>query len=158
MPSETQPKPIEWSGYEHQPLEKSSDWFWALGIVAVAAAAASIILGNVLFGILILVAAVAISILAKRDAKLVTFSLSKKGLTIDGVLYPTDHLTAFWIADTEKGSLLLIDTPRFMTPDLVIPLEDVDVVPIKEWFTARNIEEKELRESFSLKFLEFFGF
>jgi hypothetical protein len=158
MPPETQPDTIQWSGYEHQPLEKSSDWFWALGIVAVAAAAASIILGNILFGILILAAATAISILARRDAKLTTFSLSKKGLFIDDVLYPVDHLKGFWINEHDEDSVLLIDTPRFMTPDLVIPLEGVNEAAVRNWFVERNIEEKELRESFSLKLLEFFGY
>ena len=152
---------IEWHAYEHQPLERSADWFWALGIMSVASAVTAIILGDILFGILLIIAGISISVLAKREHKIVAFSLHKRGLSINATLYPINHLRAFRIIeDDENGeSLLLIDTPRFMTPDLVIPLEEVDIAAVEKWFISHEIpERKELRESLALKFLEFFGF
>ena len=152
---------ITWQGYEHQPLEKSTDWFWALGIFAVASAATAVILGNVLFGILIITAGVTMSLLAQREHRLVTFSLDKRGLHIDDIDYPLEHLNAYWIReplDDVSTPLLLIDTPRVMTPDLAIPLTDVNPESVHMWFAERGVPEIELRESFSLKVLEFFGF
>lgn len=149
---------IEWHALEHQPLAHSTDWFWALGIISVASALTAIILGNILFGLLLIIAGLSIAILARREPRTILFTLHKRGLSIDDTLYPIDHLKAFWILEKEDEILLLIDTPRFMTPDLVISLEHTDPHQVHEWFTAREIPEKELRESFSLKFLEFFGF
>ena len=156
-PQETQR--IEWSALEHQSLSHSADWFWALGILAVASALTAIILGDVLFGLLLIVGGISIAILARKEARTVNFSLHKKGLSINDTLYPVDHLKAFNILENEYDeALLLIDTPRFMTPDLVIPLAGVDPNKVHDWFTAHEIPQKELRESFSLKLLEFFGF
>ena len=48
---------ISWEvpAYEHRP--KTSDWYWALGIIAVSGSVAAFFLGNFLFGVLILVVA-----------------------------------------------------------------------------------------------------
>ncbi|HET8581533.1 MAG TPA: hypothetical protein VFL98_03675 [Candidatus Paceibacterota bacterium] len=153
---------IRWEAIEHQPLDKSADWFWALGIIAAAAAATAVILGDTLFGILIIAAAFTMAILAKREQKTVVFALTRRGLSIDGVHYPPDHLHAFWISepaeDADEAPLLLVDTPRFMTPDLVIPLVGVDPRDVHAWFVAHEIPEKPLTESLALAVLEFFGF
>lgn len=149
---------IEWHALEHQPLAHSADWFWALGIISAGSALAAIILGNILFGLLLVIAGFSIAILAKREPRTISFALHKRGLSIDDTLYPIDHLKAFNILEKEGETLLLIDTPRFMTPDLVISLEGIDHTKVHTWFIDHQVPEKELRESFSLKFLEFFGF
>ena len=40
---------ISWEAPEHRHTDKSSDWYWALGIIAIAAAAAALVFGNTLF-------------------------------------------------------------------------------------------------------------
>lgn len=153
---------ITWQEYEHQPLEREADWFWALGIIAVTSAVTAFILENVLFGILILLAGGTIGILARREPSLVTFTLDRDGLSVNGTLYPMKDLRAFWISESETADnnefLLLIDTPRFMTPDLAIPITQVNPETVHMWFISNEIPEQELRESFALKFLEIFGF
>lgn len=149
---------IEWRAYEHRPLDHSPDWFWALGIVALAGAATSIILGNILFGILIFMAGVAIGTLALKSTRESRFVLGARYLLIDDIRYSLKDLRAFWIDENRDEPLLLIDTPRFMAPDLVIPLRDVNHESVRDWFLERNIPQKELHESVALKVLETIGF
>lgn len=149
---------IRWSAFEHQPLPKSADWFWALGIIAVGAAATSIILGNILFGVLILAASIAIGVMATQEPDEITFELGARHLTVGETRYKLEELQAFWISDENGEPLLLIDTPRIMAPDLVIPLDGADPHAVRDWFLARDVPEKELHESVSLKILEMFGF
>lgn len=159
---------ITWQAYEHEPLSHEADWFWALGIITVAAAATSIILGNVLFGLLLLIAGGVLAMLARREQQLSTFILSSKGLTIDGTRYPLKDLLGFSIKEYESpdletgevstSALLLIDTPRFMTPDLAIPIVGVNPETVYLWLTEHEVPEKELNESLALKVLTFFGF
>ena len=48
---------LEWKGREYDHNPKSADWYWALGIIAVAATVAAILFGNYLLAVLIVIAA-----------------------------------------------------------------------------------------------------
>ena len=81
MPEAT-PGTLRWSAYEHEHIERGSDWFWALGVIAVSAAITSVLFGNVLFAILILVAAMTIGLVAQRPPELHEFEITEKGIRI----------------------------------------------------------------------------
>ena len=156
---------ITWQAYEHEPLSHEADWFWALGIITVAASATSVIMGNILFALLLLIAGGMLGMLARREPRLSTFSLNNKGLTVDDTRYPLKDLLGFSIKEyvssnpeQELPALLLIDTPRFMTPDLVIPIVGVNPETVYLWLMERGVPEQDLRESLALKVLAFFGF
>jgi len=48
---------IEWDAHEYEHRERSPDWFWAVGIISVSVAVAAVIFGNIIFGILVIIAA-----------------------------------------------------------------------------------------------------
>lgn len=163
---DTDQESLTWQAHEHRPLEHGSDWFWALGIFSALSAVAAFILSNPLFGILILLAAGVMGILARREPPIHTFTLDKRGLSIDNDLYAIKDLRSFNIVAVEtdveseysEEYLLLVDTPRFLTPDLVIPIVDVNPETVYLWFTEHEIPAADLRESVALKILELFGF
>ena len=62
---------LEWRAFEHEHIHKSSDWFWALGIIAIAGAVTAIIFNNILFAIIILVGAFTLSVHAVKKPNLV---------------------------------------------------------------------------------------
>ena len=39
---------ITWEAYPHNPTPKGADWFWAVGIIAVALFVAALLLGKIL--------------------------------------------------------------------------------------------------------------
>src|SRR3989344_4411045 len=41
---------LRWSAYEHDHIERGSDWYWALGVVAISIAITAIILHDLLLG------------------------------------------------------------------------------------------------------------
>ena len=51
---------LQWDAYEFKQKEKRPDWFWALGIIAIAGSTVSFIYGNFLFGVFIILATVAL--------------------------------------------------------------------------------------------------
>ena len=57
---------ISWSAPEHLYVEKHTDWYWTVGIITLALAAVAFIFGQVITGILILVAALALTLHASR--------------------------------------------------------------------------------------------
>ena len=155
---DTHPAPIVWSAYEHEHIERTSDWFWALGIIAVCAATTSILLSNVLFALVILVAAGVIALIARRPPELHEFELSERGIRISDTMHAYDEILSFWVDDqSENKPLLLVDTTKFMSPNLIIPLDGIEPEIVRT-FLRERAEEVPMKEPLSHKILEFFGF
>jgi len=154
------PTPVQflrWSAYEHEHIERGSDWFWALGIVAVCAALVSILFHNVLFAILIIIAAATIAMQSRHRPDLIEFELSNRGIRVDGTMHRYEEVIAFWVEDHDVDPpLLLVDTVKFMSPNLIIPIEGVDPHEVREYLRER-VEERPMKEPFAHKILEFFG-
>jgi len=148
---------IYWSGYEHQHEAKSSDWFWALGIIAISAAITSILFGNVLFAILIMVAASTLGILATKEPEFVEFLITDKGLHVGDSFYEYSDIRAFWVEENEEENTLLVDTLKTFAPHLVIPINEVSPDEVRDMLSA-FVHEEELTEPISYKVLELLGF
>jgi len=146
---------ITWRAEEHRHQERGSDWYWALGVIAVSLALTAILFNNILFALIIVLAAVTFGMLASRPPKVVDFVLGERGLMVDDTLFTYEEMFAFWVEDGDTPTLL-IDTPRFMAPDLVLPLNDADPDEVRA-FLKERVPEVELHESFLYKLMEFFG-
>jgi len=156
MPEQTQGV-LRWSAYEHEHIERGSDWFWALGIIAVSAALTSILFGNILFALLIIVAAGTIGLLAKQPPELHEFEINERGIRIGNETHPYDAMISFWVDDTLDEPLLLVDTTAFLSPNLVIPIDDISPEAIRG-VLREKVDEVPMREPLAHKILEFFGF
>jgi len=150
---------ISWQGYEYTHHEKSSDWFWALGIVALSSAVTAIIFKNILFALLILIGAFTVALFAAKKPHLIHFEVTRRGVSIDDVLYPFTTLESFWIDEDEHGHLsLILKSQRVVMPYIIIPLsEAIEFEDIRN-VLLEKLDEEELNEPISHKILEFFGF
>ncbi len=146
---------IEWQAFEHHHEEKNSDWFWAVGIVAVSLTATAIILHNVVFGIFILVATTTLAIHAARAPRLLNMRIDDLGITLGDVLYPYSALESFWVNKFEHT--LLIDSKRFFMPLIVIELGTADATEIRNTI-IQHLAEKEHHEPLLQKLMEYLGF
>jgi len=75
---------IRWQGYEYDHQEKTSDWFWVLGIVALSSAATAIIFKNILFALLILIGAFTVALFAAKKPNLTHFEINRRGKPLVG--------------------------------------------------------------------------
>ncbi|OGG50935.1 hypothetical protein A2763_02775 [Candidatus Kaiserbacteria bacterium RIFCSPHIGHO2_01_FULL_54_36] len=148
---------LRWSAYEHEHVPRGNDWFWALGIVAVSAALTSILFHDFFFAILIVIAAAILGMLANVPPDLERFEISDRGIRVGEVMHAYEEVISFWVEE-EHGDrpLLLVDTVKFMAPNLVIPLENIDPHVVRSYLRER-VEEVPMREPFAHKILEFFG-
>ena len=150
---------ISWQGYEYVHREKNSDWFWALGIIALSSAITAIIFKNILFALLILIGAFTLALFAAKKPYLIHFEITRRGVSIDDTMYPFVTLESFWIDEDEYGHYtIILKSQRIVMPYIVIPLSE-----LIEFEDVRNVlltklEEEELHEPVSHKILEFFGF
>ncbi|HVX90085.1 MAG TPA: hypothetical protein VHC20_00275 [Candidatus Paceibacterota bacterium] len=134
------PRPpiFEWEGTEYTFKEKTADWYWAVGIIAVAAAIASLLFGNVILAILIIVAAASVAIAAAKQPRAHRFAVTEQGLTIGDRLYPYDtmlHYSVLEYVDLDLPPALSIKTRSLFAPHLLIPLVDVDPDEVYEYLS-----------------------
>lgn len=149
--------PLRWRAYEHEHIERGSDWYWALGIAATCMALTTLLFGNLLFGFVIILAAVILGLLANRPPQLSEFEISDRGIRINTDTHRYEEILAFWV-DHEEGRppMLLLDTPKFMAPNLIIPIVDVDPNEVRAYLLERVVEVP-MKEPLAHKILEFIG-
>lgn len=136
---------FEWEGREYEHREKSSDWYWALGILAAAGIIAAVLFGNYLLAVLIIAAALAIGLHAAKEPPVHRFALTREGLVIGSDLHRYDRMRSFSVLEYLEGDpapVLSIKTESWFTPHLVVPLEGVDADALYAYLLER-IEEAE---------------
>jgi hypothetical protein len=161
--NEHESKKIIWSALEYEEKERSPDWFWALGIIVVTGALASIIFGNYFFAILLVLAGALLGFYALRDPEMVTYELNIKGLKIGSRLYPFESIQAFWIqADFTPGSpvkpLFFVHSERAVMPVLTIPISLEIAEDIHSFMSGQEVAEVEMQEHPSHKIMDVLGF
>lgn len=148
---------LRWSAYEHEHIERGADWYWALGIVAVSVAVTSILFQDFLFAVLVIVAAWTLVLIARTPPEIAHFELSDKGIRINGKLHRYDDVLAFWVEDDHrKRPHLLIDTTRWLSPNMILPIEHIEPGLIRAYLKER-VKERRMEEPFTHKVMEFFG-
>ncbi len=157
----TTPVALQWRSYEHKHKDdKSPDWFWALGFVAVAIAVAAILFGNSLFGILVILAAVVLGLSVNQKPEENSYAITTRGIVINDVLHPYKGLEAFWIDETSHPdkNILIIDAHKLLMPHIIINLPDsIDRDALQDYLLD-YLPEEELYEPASQRIAEMFGF
>ncbi len=148
---------IRWQGYEHEHIEHGKDWFLALGITAACIAIISVIFGNVLFAILILVGTGTLGLLARTPPAPVEFEISDRGIRVGRTLHRYNEVLAFWVEDHETDSpVLFVDTTKWSAPNLSIPLTGTDSRAVRA-LLIQYAEEVPMKETLAHRVLEFLG-
>lgn len=151
---------LEWEGREYDHNPKSTDWYWALGIVAVAGAVAAILFGNYLLALLIILAAAALALHAAKEPPLHRFRLVEQGIVVGNELHPFENMVSFSVLEDVEGDLppmLSIRNESWFSPHLVIPLAGVDADAIYAYF-LEHVDESEHRHTFSDLVAAWLGF
>ncbi len=153
-------KTISWQAHEYFHQEKSTDWYWGLGIISITAAVLAIIFGNTLFALVIVLFAFAAGMQAHREPKLVRIELTHRGIIINHTLYPYATLESFWISEQhihKPDPKILIKSKKALMPFIHLPVEEVNIEDVRDYLLI-YMREEELEESFLEKLLEYFGF
>lgn len=152
--------PFIWDAHEYIFRQKTSDWYWVIGIITISVAVLSIIFGNLLFALIILLSGFSMSALSAKEPKLIHFELNKSGVLIDKQLFPFGTLESFWVEDNRHlgmQSKLLFKSQRLIVPLIAIPLEGVDPEEIRDFLLDHLLEDHHV-EPLSHKIMEGLGF
>lgn len=142
---------IRWIGFEYEHTEKGSDWFWAVGIIALCCAVIAIIYDNMLFGIFIILAGVTMMMLAKRPPEIIEYAITPKGLMVGKTIYLYKHIHSFWVdTHVKQHPELLIKTKKNLSRLFVIPIRPGTADPhdIRDYL-LQALPEEHMEETLS---------
>ncbi len=95
---------VDWRIKEPDSTPKTTEWFWALGILAFALIVFSILLKNYLLTIILALTIFIIYSSKNKKPELINFRLDNDGLYIEHKFYPYDSFKSFWIFPARGGS------------------------------------------------------
>ena len=151
---------LEWKGREYDHNPKSTDWYWALGIIAVAGTIAAVLFGNYLLALLVVTGAAALALHAAKQPPVHRFRLVEQGIVIGDELHPFERMISFSVLEDVAGELppmISIKTESWLSPHLIIPLEGVDVDVIYAYF-LQHVDEGEHQHTFTDLVAAWLGF
>jgi hypothetical protein len=139
------PPIFEWHAKEYTPEEKTPDWFWALGIVAVALMVVCVLFNNILLAIVIAAAAVCVALQAAKRPRIHRFAIVDNGILVDNRLYEFENMLHFSVLEYIDETIppaLSIKTKHLLAPHLLIPILDHDPMEIYEYVSLHLPEGK----------------
>ncbi len=150
---------IVWEAHEFVFQEKTSDWYWAVGIIAISIAVLAVIYGNTLLALLSLIAGFTLSLFAAKQPHFMRFETNNSGVIIEQTLYPYATLDSFWVENNVHLDLesKLILKSKHINPLIVIPLSTINPEIMRD-FLLDHLPEAVHTEPFAHKLFEYFGF
>ncbi len=147
---------ITWQAPDHEHGHKNPDWFWAIGIIAASIAVVSVISGNTLFALFILLSAVTLFIHAIKKPRIIQFSIQKEGVSIGTTFFPYDILESFDATKHKDRPFVIFKSKKTFTPYIIVPLEEEKQTEIREYL-LQYLPEQALEIPPSHRIVEFIG-
>jgi hypothetical protein len=149
---------VEWDAHVYEHKERSSDWFWAVGIIIASLAIVAIVFGNIIFGILIIVSAFALSLFINRPPEIIHMVIDENGVTRANIRYPYDTLHSFWVDEIHPHKKILLRSKKMFMPLIIVPLgNDANPEKLQE-LLLKKLPEQYYSLPFVEKILEYLGF
>jgi len=151
---------LEWESYSRLPIERSEDWFWALGAIAFFSALISLFLGNILLALIIGLGAFSLYQHERQptDTQLLV-KINKQGVQLNKELFTYEKIDSFWVEDRhdDKPPSLILHYRRLFVPNIHIPIIDHNPEEVRQLMLKYGEEEKHI-ETFSEVIFEALGF
>ncbi len=148
---------LSWRAPEYEQRTRTREWFLTLWIIALATAVASSILKNFTFGILIVLAAGVLTLIAKRPPRILDISLDHEALRFGPNRYYFDQIDAFTVEDFgENQGRILIKLKHSFMPLITIPIVEIKPETV-DTTLALFVSRKKLEESLLEKIVHHFG-
>lgn len=150
----------EWKAKEFEFVPKTSTWYWSIGILSVGSAVAAFIVGNILFGIILLLAGGTVSLIGSRRPALHHFRITDRGIHVGDQIFKYDNISRFAMDDHLKEGVpekLHFELKQGIVKVITIPLEGADFRKVRTELKNRNIEETEDLDTLTARVADWMG-
>lgn len=138
--------PITWQAVEYERPPRSADWFWGLGVLMILGIILSLIFGNFLLAIIILLGGFVLIKQNKQEPVLTTYEVNNDGVRAGNTFYPYKNLDSFWVAYKQERPKLLLESKRSFMPLIDLPLGDTNPQALHN-FLLKRLKAEEHEES-----------
>lgn len=150
---------LSWKIEEYVHREKNPDWFWALGVIAIAGAAIAVVYHDPLFALFIIIGACILGYYAAREPKIIDIAITEEGIQIKDSLYAYKKLKGFSIDEHKMGNQLMIESDRIITPLISIPLpSSIEPTTVIQILEGKVPHKEDLKEHPTHRIMEHIGF
>ena len=139
---------IIWQTKEYEYREKTNDWFWAVGVIALSAIIISIIYGNYVFAIFMAIATATLLMYSVKKPETLEIEINNKGIRIQKELHPYKTIKSFWVDSLSREKKLILSTDRIIMPIMALSIEESSPEEIR-LLLLRHIKEEEIHEPVS---------
>ncbi len=153
-------KTISWKALDHIKENKSEDWFWIVGIIAVGMIILTVFFNNILFALLIALATFTSFLLAHSAPREIDYEINRKGVRAGDTIYPFSSLESFWIVDEDgyERDRVLLKSKKLFMPIITVPVGNgADLEDVRDCLLD-YINEEELHEPFYEYLMHLLGF
>ena len=133
---------LSWTTPHRPARHRSPDWYWTVATIAVAIAVICGYFGNLLFGIIFILAAIVIIFESKRDKGNEQVTIVKKGIRVGNTLYPVSSIHSFYINEDDSHPHLSLRLNKPLLPSIELELGDMDARKLND-FLAQYLPEEE---------------
>jgi hypothetical protein len=145
---------FKWSTHEYGEKSRSTDWYWAIGLISIIGSVVAFLNNNFLFGVFIILCGFSFILVSNKKPMLLNITVDEDGITINNVMYPYNKIHHFFI--DHRKQKLFVATQRMIMPLLIIPINEIHSNDLEN-FLKNYAKEKETEEPFSHKILDIIG-
>lgn len=150
---------IEWTAPEYLHKEHSNDWFWTIGLIALAGCLTAIWFESYVFAIFIFVSGISLIMFSSKQPRTFEFKIDNKGLRANREDFVWKNIKSFNVKEADEGEYdkLLIETTKSFIPiyTFLIP-KDLSETIRQE--VVKLVPNSEIDESRTTQFAEKIGF
>ncbi|MEI6843213.1 MAG: hypothetical protein WCK48_01755 [bacterium] len=148
---------IEWHAPEYIFTEKTTDWYWVVGIITVSVALIAIIVGNLIFALLILISIGTLALFASRRPEIIRIEINDRDILIGENVYEYPQIESFWVESRDAYPRLFLRPRKKIAQHMVVLIEDVNPRDVRD-ILATHLTETEHTEPLLEKLFIYFGF
>ncbi len=149
--------PIEWQTVEHAYYEKTTDWYWIVGIVGGTLALLAILFGNWILGLLLIIAVLTMMLHGARRPGEITVSILPGGVRVGKQMWPYQEMRSFSIDEDAPIPTLVLDTRNPIVPDVRLFLEETSPERVRDYLLD-HLDEIYHQPSFLDGLVHYLGF
>ncbi|HEU0080810.1 MAG TPA: hypothetical protein VFQ72_02180 [Candidatus Paceibacterota bacterium] len=149
---------FSWQTPEYIHFEKSNDWYWTVGIITAALVVTAIILGDILFGVVLAIAAFTLAVFASRPPNVVSVEVTDRGVVIGKTLFPYAELESFSVDEEHHhGPRLVLRSKKPIVPLITVPIMHDGLDDLREHL-ERHLRSEKFPQNFMHTVFERLGF
>lgn len=125
-------KLMSWKTLEFERHERSRSWYVWMALITLALVGWSFWTGNVLFSLIIIMAAILIFILGEKKPRMIDFSITNLGVIFGEKFVPYKDIKNFWIAyELPFVKNAYFEMQSAISPRLTVGLDKMNPVEIR---------------------------